>query len=276
VGLFGITEEEVYQQAISEPLEVKERKSIALLREFVSLDPLGIYAGFSGGKDSQVTARLLVKAGVKHELWYNNVTIDPPELVQFIKRHYPHAKWNNPKKHLLSRVVEKAPGLPTRRGRWCCQEYKEGGGDGRVRAFGVRAEESKRRKGLWSTTRIDRGTATLAPILYWTEEDVWDYIRAEGLEYCSLYDEGFKRLGCVGCPLNPGTRKKEFERWPKYEEMWRRAGLMWWKKYRILVKQDGSPYFAAKFKTFEDYWSWWMEEKNVNDTDEPDCQLWLW
>jgi phosphoadenosine phosphosulfate reductase len=161
-------------------------------------------------------------------------------------------------------------------GRWCCELYKEQGDDGKFKFVGVRAEESKRRKGLWTTVKQTKGGAILAPILYWTDADVWEFIRIRGLKYPSLYDEGFKRLGCVGCPLGGNKRHAEFKRWPKYEEMWRKGAFKWWLKYKDKLKADGTYYFAHKFPTFESYWSWWMEEKNVNDTDQPDCQMWLW
>lgn len=62
------------------------------------------------------------------------------------------------------------------------------------------------------------------PIIDWTDDDVWDYIRDRQLPYCSLYDEGFKRLGCIGCPL-AGTKamERDFARWPKYKELYIRA-----------------------------------------------------
>lgn len=280
MGLFETTAEELYQIAISKPLFEKVDNSIALIREYepmaLELSPDGYYVAFSGGKDSIVMAKLFEMSGVKHQLWYNNVTIDPPELVRFIKKQYPHAKWNNPKKHLCSEIVNHSPGLPTRRGRWCCEIYKEGGGKGHVKSLGVRTEESKRRKGLWTEVRISNEGPTICPILYWTKKDIWEFIKIENMSYCSLYDEGFDRLGCVGCPLGNRKRKIEFSRWPKYEKLWRKGGMAWWEKYRVMTKPNGEQYFAAKFKTFDEYWSWWMEEKNIDDTDQPDCQLWLW
>lgn len=62
------------------------------------------------------------------------------------------------------------------------------------------------------------------PIIDWTDQDVWEFIRHYGVPYCSLYDEGFLRLGCVGCPLG-GFRsmKKEFARWPHFKKFYIRA-----------------------------------------------------
>jgi phosphoadenosine phosphosulfate reductase len=274
------SEEDLYQIAIARPLGEKIDSAIKLIQTYegqaLSLSPDGYYVAFSGGKDSIVMERLFRLAGVKFKAWYNNVTIDPPELVRFIKETYPHIGWNSRGKHLLADIQNHATGLPTRTCRWCCEIYKEQGGNGTFKAVGVRAEESKRRKGLWVQVKSGKNGAMLAPILYWTQKDVWNFITSYGLFYPGLYDQGFDRLGCVGCPLGGKKRYVEFERWPKYEEMWKKGGRAWWEKYREKLKPDGTFYFAHKFPTFESYWAWWMEEKNVNDTDEPDCQMWLW
>ena len=67
-------------------------------------------------------------------------------------------------------------------------------------------------------------TTLINPIIDWTDAEVWEFIREYNVPYCSLYDEGFKRLGCIGCPM--GTvehRRHEFERWPKYKELYLKA-----------------------------------------------------
>lgn len=64
----------------------------------------------------------------------------------------------------------------------------------------------------------------LNPIIDWTEDDVWQFIRERNLPYCSLYDEGWHRLGCIGCPMgNTPQREKEFQRWPQYRAMYLKA-----------------------------------------------------
>ena len=39
------------------------------------------------------------------------------------------------------------------------------------------------------------------PIIDWSDDDVWQFIREYNIPYCKLYDEGWKRIGCIGCPL---------------------------------------------------------------------------
>ena len=43
--------------------------------------------------------------------------------------------------------------------------------------------------------------SSVNPIIDWTSEDVWEFVRLYNVPYCELYDFGFKRLGCVSCPL---------------------------------------------------------------------------
>lgn len=282
MGLFETTEEEIYQIAISRPLNEKIAQAVALIREFegvaLGLSDDGYYVAFSGGKDSIVMAKLFEMAGVKHQLWYNNVTIDPPELVQFIKREYSHAKWNNPEMHLIRKMVDKSNGPPTRLARWCCEIYKEQGGTNVFRSIGVRAEESARRKGLWSTVTIDRKTKKpiLCPVLYWTDTDVWRFIRQQNMPYCCLYDEGFTRLGCVGCPMGgPKGQARDFARWPKYEAMWRKGFREYWDRWKGVPRLDGGDRWIEKMQTVDDLWNWWVSGK-AYEGDKPDCQLWLW
>lgn len=64
----------------------------------------------------------------------------------------------------------------------------------------------------------------LNPIIDWTTDEVWEFIKENNLRYCCLYDEGFDRLGCIGCPMGSiEHRKMELERYPKYKENYIRA-----------------------------------------------------
>lgn len=57
------------------------------------------------------------------------------------------------------------------------------------------------------------------PIIDWTDDDVWEFLNdVAKVSHCSLYDEGFTRLGCIGCPIQGRDGMiRDFERWPRYK-----------------------------------------------------------
>jgi 3'-phosphoadenosine 5'-phosphosulfate sulfotransferase (PAPS reductase)/FAD synthetase len=64
----------------------------------------------------------------------------------------------------------------------------------------------------------------LNPIIDWSTEEVWEFIHEYNVPYCKLYDEGYKRLGCIGCPMGSvENRYRDFERYPKYKQAYIRA-----------------------------------------------------
>lgn len=69
-----------------------------------------------------------------------------------------------------------------------------------------------------------RTTKTLInPLIDWEDDFLWWYIRHEKIELNPLYEEGFCRVGCIGCPMAAKKRWAEFERYPKYKEAYIRA-----------------------------------------------------
>lgn len=65
-----------------------------------------------------------------------------------------------------------------------------------------------------------RTTSTMVnPIVDWSEKEVWDFLKYYGCESNPLYQCGFKRIGCIGCPMAGGCgQKREFALYPKYKE----------------------------------------------------------
>jgi phosphoadenosine phosphosulfate reductase len=298
-------------------LEDKIEKAIGNFREYereaLRRDPVnGYYLCNSYGKDSGVILDLAKRSGVRFAAHHNLTTIDPPELIWHGRRHHPETIEHRPDVPLLQCLArKKGQGPPTRLSRWCCEEYKEKGGKGMVKVIGVRAAESARRAAqwrLWTPSREKEGYV-LAPIIYWTDDDVWTYTRQRKLAYCCLYDEGFDRLGCIGCPMARKGRGVEFDRWPKYEQMWQRAFRDFWarwhgvprKRIRWVSMEGKWPlrpiagereerrhvdsrdkmengfwtmrrwYDLRGFQTWQDLWQWWMEE--LPPPDENDCQM---
>jgi len=243
----------------------KVKESIALIQKYsdeaLFFDERGYAVGFSGGKDSIVIAKLVEMANVPFELSYSQTTIDPPELLAFIKEVYPQTKWLHPKKGFFARLPERL--LPTRNRRWCCQEYKENSRSHKVTLLGIRQAESPRRKSSWNVEWAPFGNGFgLLPILRWSDEDVWEFIDNEGLRYCLLYDEGFNRLGCVGCPMaSTKQRIVEFRRWPGFGRAWRASIFRWYERHKGKLTKKGKPYFLCeRYDSPEDLWFWWLFE----------------
>lgn len=64
----------------------------------------------------------------------------------------------------------------------------------------------------------------VSPIIDWTEKDVWDFLNGMEIEHCELYDMGYKRIGCILCPMSSlKQRKKEEKMFPHVKRNWIKA-----------------------------------------------------
>jgi 3'-phosphoadenosine 5'-phosphosulfate sulfotransferase (PAPS reductase)/FAD synthetase len=76
-----------------------------------------------------------------------------------------------------------------------------------INVMGMRAEESEKRSQMpeWSLDEsASNGKRTIwnwLAIKDWSEEQVWDRIHAQGIEYHWAYDKGMERLSCCFCVL---------------------------------------------------------------------------
>ena len=145
----NITLEQALARA-SKGLQKKMMYSIDLLRKAERLalsyggGNNGYYLAFSAGKDSQALYHIAELAEVKFDAHMNLTSVDPPEVIRFVKQAYPEVDLIKPKKSIYQLAVEKQI-LPTMRVRWCCAEYKEMSGAGRGPLIGIRHQESSRR-----------------------------------------------------------------------------------------------------------------------------------
>jgi len=194
---------------------------------------------FSGGKDSTVVSDLVVRAlGVDVTHVFNDTTLEDAHTYEYVRQFREQNPllpfWEGRAEHNFHNLVEQM-GPPSRVMRWCCTIFKAGPinnllqslGDRKVLTFyGIRADESLRRRGYDritisgvsdGTLTVDRenelyaipaATAkmgqqvTAAPILHWTEFDVWLYILTRQLPFNKSYRLGYSRVGCWLCPLN--------------------------------------------------------------------------
>jgi phosphoadenosine phosphosulfate reductase len=225
-------------------------ESIALLRQHEPAD--GYYLAFSGGKDSIVCYDLCKRAGVKFDAHYRRA-MEPPELVYFIRQHYPDVIRHLPHKTMWKLIYEN--GIPPLRTiRYCCRVLKEIGGKGRTVMVGIRAAESTARKNRQEIATVNK-TIMISPILRWSNEDVWAYIRQHNLAYPSLYDKGNTRIGCIMCPCaGPSRMKQDASRYPKIAEAYRRACI-----------RAFDPAIATTWKDGNDMYEWWLSGNSFRE-----------
>ena len=251
----------------------------------------GYFVAFSGGKDSVVIKKLCDMAGVKYDAHYSVTTVDPPELVSFIKREHPDVIWDykydKEGKHItMWNLIARKKMPPTRLVRYCCDVLKESGNAGRFVITGVRWAESSRRKNTRTGLELSNGkkqrelldpdnpdNAELArfcptkyyhvlnPIIDWTDDDIWEFIRQYNVPYCELYDRGYKRLGCIGCPMSTRARE-ELERYPTYKRAYIRAFDKMLKNFDLEK--------TSTWKSGEDVMNWWLSDKKGKENGSTD------
>lgn len=185
-------------------------------------------------------------------------------------------------------LIPKKKMPPTRLMRYCCSELKEKECKGRMIATGVRWEESTSRKNRDAFEAIGhtkkdaivvsdekmllsdntehrrlfercelKAKVVVNPIIDWTGKDIWGFIHQEHIATNPLYQCGYDRVGCIGCPMaGRRTREKEFVDFPKYK----RAYIKAFEKMLEARKEKG---LETKWKTGEEVFSWWMEDDTI-------------
>lgn len=175
---------------------------------------------------------------------------------------------------------------PTRMVRYCCAVLKETGCANRFIATGVRWAESTQRKDREEFEKLGATKATkekftsvmlmndndarrrmnehcmqkkkmvVNPIIDWKDSDVWEFIHSEKIPTCELYQCGYERVGCIGCPMAGKKRYKEFADFPKYKNLYIHA-------FDRMVKERKSRGLPCQWKNGNDAFLWWMEDENI-------------
>ena len=271
---------------IEHTLEGKRDKVKIAIDRIKSLEPIsnGImnepyFVAYSGGKDSDVLRILFELSGVPFDLIHNHTTVDAPETIHYI-RSIPGIQIDYPDISMWALIVKKLM-PPTRIMRYCCSELKERGGQGRFVATGVRWAESTRRKNSRNSLEIMtakakdkvvlnadnaenrkmfelcavQGKRVLNPIIDWTDADVWELLRSYGCRSNPLYECGYKRIGCIGCPMTrPKERIRQFSQYPKYQANYIRAFD------KMLQRRIEEGRDSRTWSTGKDVFYWWIAD----------------
>ena len=192
---------------------------------------------------------------------------------------------------------------PTRLVRYCCSTLKETSTPNAMAVLGVRGGESNKRQGrdvfgvrggsyreatffsldhtsevyeeskvmpdVWDCKLIEimkkKGDTVVNPIYEWTDSDIWNYIRGKGIKYNPLYDMGFWRVGCIGCPMaSYKTKQKEFDLFPTYKQAYIHAFDKMLETIKERQRRDGAKR-EIEWENGKEVFDWWIQEDKYGD-----------
>jgi len=165
-----------------------------------------------------------------------------------LQRYIPHRpRIHRPDKTMFQLIPFNA--LPLRYQRWCCRILKERGGEGRTVITGIRKQESIERSKRNQYENDDDLLKTFCHVIFdWKSRDVWDYIKSNNLPYCKLYDEGWERIGCIGCPYATAQQKKmQFDRFPNIKKAY-----LW--AINKMMERKPDKYFGTDAELCFEWW----------------------
>lgn len=227
-----------------------------------------IVLSFSGGKDSTVTADVVIKALSNPNLVhiFGDTTLEFPMTLAYAERYrqsHPQAIFQIAKNREqdFAKVCEDI-GPPARMMRWCCSMFKTGPitrvinklyGNERILTFyGIRKAESVSRSKYnrieddAESVKIQQQTVA-SPIFFWKDIDIWLYILSEQIDFNEAYRLGYDRVGCWCCPNN-NQRAQFLSRiyMPEQSKKWRAFLISFAKK---VGKPDAEEYVdSGKWK----------------------------
>ena len=243
----------------------------------------------SGGKDSDICLHLAKASGIPYEVQHNLTTADAPQTIYHVRDQFRRLELEGVKctvnlpyykgvRTSMWALIPQKLMPPTRLARYCCQVLKEGGGKGRMITTGVRWAESNARKerGLYETVVVKKANRIILnndnddkrllfencklqakrvcnPIIDWKDQDVWGYIQGEGIDINPLYQCGFSRVGCIGCPMASNARYTEFRLFPKYKQLYINA-------FDRMLDARRAKGLPTTWQSGEEVMHWWLDD----------------
>ena len=192
-----------YEQALAKArpgLRYRMEQSVSLIRKAEALAlrydaDNGFFLAFSGGKDSQALYHIVQLAGVRFQAHFSPTTVDPPQVIRFIRRNYQDVIFEKVDKSMFQ-VAKEMGMVPTMKLRWCCAKFKETAGAGRVTLTGIRRAESiKRAKRQSVEVSGHKFSGNLDEFMGWSKERIEKKVKNLNLDEFSRDKE--QEIRCI-------------------------------------------------------------------------------
>ena len=92
------------------------------------------------------------------------------------------------------------------------------------------------------------------PIIDFSDREVWEHIRRYEIPMNPLYARGYRRVGCIGCPMNTRVLA-EFNDYPKYKAAYIRAF-----EKMIQERERRGKDNTRNFRDAQTLFRWWTED----------------
>lgn len=205
-------------EKVNRPFEIK----LAETREVINhhFEEFGdkVAIAFSGGKDSEAVLWLCLQVKPDVPVVFNNTGVEYSETVRLIAelernwelnltvthpekgfwdciQQYGFPRGTKAEKHSVARccywLKEKPMLLAIRENGWLGYFTGETAVESRMRMFAAL-------RGTCLHLKKEK-VCKIKPILWWTQEEVWEFIHKEGLPINQAYSKGCERIGCMPC-----------------------------------------------------------------------------
>jgi phosphoadenylyl-sulfate reductase (thioredoxin) len=156
------------------------------------------------------TYALIDQVEARYGIAVERFTPDPDALRQMVQRHGEYLFFDSQPKQ-----------------EYCCKVRKVEPNQRALATLdvwftGLRRDQSEFRRNVPRVQRVRQGERHVlkaAPLIDWTGEDVWNYIREHDVPYNPLYDQSYTSIGCIICttPTQPWEDRRA-GRWRWFNE----------------------------------------------------------
>lgn len=129
------------------------------------------------------------------------------DLIDRVQAKYPELriKMKKPELTLEEQSEAYSPALWKKDPNQCCyirkiKPLEEVLGGATAWISGLRRSQSKSRSNTDFVNKDERfKSIKVCPLIYWSEDDIWNYIKQHDLPYNELHDHHYPSIGCIPC-----------------------------------------------------------------------------